>query len=65
MIRKGDVVKIRPEWQDRGDDEFVWVACDDEENGRVTIAPLNIGLAVTPSQTVDVSMLESGGEAQP
>jgi hypothetical protein len=58
MIRKGDEVTIRPEWRDQGDEEFTWVACDDEEKGRVTITPVNTGLAIPPRQTVSVEMLK-------
>lgn len=56
-IKKGDSVEIRPEWQDQGDSELQWEACDDEEKGRVTIMPTNTGLAYPPRQTVQVSML--------
>ena len=58
MIRKGDEVTIKPEWRDQGDEEFTWVACDDEEKGRVTITPVNTGLAIPPRQTVNVEMLK-------
>lgn len=59
MIRKGDSVKIKPEWQDPGDDKLEWIATDDEDKGRVTIMPTNTGLAIPPLQTVDVAMLEA------
>ncbi len=64
MIRKGDEVTIKPEWRDRGDEEFTWMACDDEEKGRVTIAPVNTGLAIPPRQTVSVDMLKQNAEHQ-
>jgi hypothetical protein len=56
-IRKGDKINILPEWQDEGDDEFQWVACDDEEKGRVTIMPTNTSLRYSPRQTVEVVMI--------
>ena len=56
-ICAGDVVMIRPEWCDRGDEDCGWIACDNEEKGRVTIAPVNTGLAIPPRQTVSVDML--------
>jgi len=59
MIKKGDTVKIKPEYQDAGDENFTWVACDDESKGRVTISPVNIGLEFPPQQTVTTDMLES------
>lgn len=35
MIRKGDTVQIKKEWQDEGDECFMWVALEDEDGGRV------------------------------
>ena len=61
MIRKGDTVTIKPEWQDQGDEMFHWIAADDEELGRVTIMPTNTGLPLPPLQTVEVAMLEASG----
>ena len=59
MIKKGDTVRIRPEWQDPGDDAFMWVALEDEDGGRVRIAPINTGLEFPPNQVVEVQMLET------
>lgn len=56
MIRKGDRVRIRPEWQDAGDDSFEWYAVDDEDKGRVSISP-RLGQVFRPVQTVAVTML--------
>jgi len=33
MIKKGDRIRIKPEWQDPGDDKFIWVALEDEDGG--------------------------------
>jgi hypothetical protein len=57
MIRKGDTIQIKPEWQDAGDERFTWIAADDEQNGRVMITPIDTGLAIAPTQVVRVSML--------
>jgi hypothetical protein len=57
MIRKGDTVSIKPEWQDAGDCKFDWIAVDDEQNGRVAIVPLGTGLTFPPRQVVLVEML--------
>ena len=62
MIRKGDAIQIKPEWQDAGDYRFVWVAVDHEENGRVMIAPINTGLAIAPRYVVNVDwLIEASG----
>lgn len=58
MIHKGDKIRIKAEWMDPGDDQFDWVACDDESKGRVTIMPTNMGLTFPPIQTVEVRMVE-------
>ncbi len=57
-IKKGDVVRIKPEWQDEGDDEFTWVAVEDEDGGRVLIEVRGTGLFVNPQQRVEIAMLE-------
>jgi hypothetical protein len=56
MIRKGDTVKIKAEWQDEGDDLITFIAVDDEEKGRVTIEA-QLGLPYNPQQVVRVAML--------
>jgi hypothetical protein len=63
-FKKGDTVQIKPEWQDQGDEQFKWVAVDDESQGRVTITPLNTGLSIPPLQTVSVDMLVPKREGQ-
>jgi hypothetical protein len=52
MIKKGDRIDILPEWQDPGDDNFVWVAVDDEEKGRITISPISMDVPIKPCSTV-------------
>lgn len=55
---KGQVVKIRPEFQDDGDDEYTWVVLNDEEKGRVDISALDSVLKIKPIHTVQVEWLE-------
>lgn len=52
-IKKGDSVRILPEFQDAGDENFTWVALCDEEDGLVDIAPVNIGLTIIPKYRVE------------
>jgi len=56
-ISKGDQVFIKPEWQDKGDDKFIWIAMGDEYDGKVMIYPSNINMTIAPTQIVNVSML--------
>jgi hypothetical protein len=63
MIRKGDIVSIRPEWRDAGDENYAWVARSDEEKGRVDISALELSeLPIWPMQTVRVDMICRGSK---
>lgn len=57
-IKKGDSVKIKPEWQDAGDDQVHFFAMEDEDGGRVRIGALGVLSHFVPTQVVLVSMLE-------
>jgi hypothetical protein len=57
-IRAGQRVHIRREWQDAGDDKFIWVAVEDEDGGRVRISAVNTGLMIASNQVVETRMLE-------
>ncbi len=48
MIKKGDIVVIKDEFQDEGDHLFVWMAVKDEANASVLITPINIGMTIKP-----------------
>lgn len=43
-----------------GDDKIEFIAVDDESKGRVTIEP-QLGLAINPTQVVDVAWIERVG----
>jgi hypothetical protein len=58
-IEAGDVVRIRPEWQDAGDDKCTFIAVEDEDGGRVKIQA-QLGLPINPTQVVNVQWLETG-----
>jgi hypothetical protein len=55
---KGQLVKILPEFQDDGDDEFTWVVVNDEEKGRVDISAIDSPLTIKPIHTVQTDWLE-------
>lgn len=57
MFKKGDVVPILPEFQDKGDDQFTWMVLADEEKGRVDICPVNSSLAIKPVYTLRVGQI--------
>jgi len=58
MIKAKDIVKIKPEYQDAGDQKLVWIAIEDEDGGRVRISPVNTGMKLPPNQVVTVEMLD-------
>jgi hypothetical protein len=62
MIRKGDIITIRPEWRDARNARFTWVARNDEENGRVDISAVELAyMDVWPTQTVRTDMINATG----
>lgn len=64
MIRKGQKVHIKPEWQDPGDDQFTWIAVEDEDGGRVKVMPLIPDLAHPPVTVVETRKLVEGEAPQ-
>ena len=57
-IQRGDKVRILPQWQDKGDEKFEWIALEDEDGGRVRIMATNTGLPLPPNEIVNTSMIE-------
>lgn len=57
LFRQGDLVEILPSFQDPGDSEFLWVAVDDEEKGRVWISAINSGLRMRPVHVVQAEWI--------
>ena len=55
---KGNVVRIRPQFQDAGDNEFTWVVLADEEKGRVDISAIDSILKIKPIHPVQVDWIE-------
>lgn len=56
-ILKGDALEILPEWQDEGDGQFDWRAIEDEDGGRVLIAPINTGLFLPSTSRIQTHMV--------
>lgn len=57
QFKTGDVVTIRPEWSDDGDEQFRWVAMEDEDGGRIRIQLMDTGLPLPPNQIVTIDMI--------
>lgn len=56
-FKKGDMVNIKPEFQDAGDDQFTWIAVDDEEKGRITIQANIPDMLLKPQYVVPVEWI--------
>lgn len=57
-FKVGDRVRIKPEWQDEGDDEFERVVIEAPENSpRVLIKTLILGFEYPPTERIEVSKL--------
>ena len=58
-IKKGDIVRIKPEWQDPGDDKYTFVAIEDQQGDTVRIGCVDVwpDFPLIPNQLVRVSML--------
>jgi len=57
MIKRGDLVTIKPEYRDEGDDSLTWIAVEDEDGGRIKIAATDTGMKFAPSYVVRTDML--------
>lgn len=62
MIRKGDIVHIKREWQDPGDSELTWIAIEDQIEGSDTLVIGTVEaaqrFAIPPTHRVKLYMLE-------
>jgi len=57
MIKRGDIVRIKPEWADPGDAAIDFLVTEDESKGRVSIMAM-LGLAINPVQVVGCDMVD-------
>ena len=55
----GTPVQIKPEYQDPGDDKYIWHTVSTDEKGRVDIQAKNSNLTFKPIYTVYVSWLKA------
>lgn len=61
-IKRGDIVRIREEWLDPGeDDSITYVVLEDRGNGRVLVQALGTGLPLAPTYVYDIAWLRYAG----
>ncbi len=64
-IKRGDIVKIREEWLDPGEDgSLSYVVLEDRGNGHVLVQALGTGLPLAPTYVYDVTWLRYAGTVQ-
>ena len=57
MIKKGDIITIKPEWRDARNARFTWVARNDEAHGRVDISAVELAyMAASPARSKSCSL---------
>jgi len=59
MIKRGDIVEILPQWQDKGDSEFTWIAIEDEDQGIVKVKAEGTGLVFAPIYLMETIWLKA------
>ena len=65
VLKVGDRIRIKPEWQDEGDDEFERIVIEAPENSpRELIETLIPGFEYSPTESIEITKLErvSGNE---
>ena len=59
ILKVGDRVRIKPEWQDEGDDQWERVVIEaPEKSPRVLIKTLIPGIDYPPTERIEIKMLE-------
>ena len=58
IMQIGTIVKIKPEYQDAGDNSIIWITTDIAEKNRVTIIASNSTLSIKPTYVVWLDWIE-------
>lgn len=62
--KKGQIVKIKPEYQDLGDELIKFVCLENESQGKIEIQAM-LGLPINPTQIVTLEMIEPSNQIKP
>jgi len=57
-VKKGDQVFIKPQFQDKGDDMFKWVAIEDEDGDKVKVS-CHAGMSFNPVYVINTYKLKT------
>lgn len=60
-IKKGDLIRFKPEWCDPGDELEDFIAMEDEDGGRLKVSSESLArqFFTPPIQVVEVQMIET------
>lgn len=65
-IKRGDIVRIREEWLDPGEDgSITYVVLEERGSGLVLVQALGTGLPLAPTYVYDVAWLRYAGSVPP
>lgn len=65
-IKRGDIVRIREEWLDPGEDgSITYVVLEERGPGLVLVQALGTGLPLAPTYVYDVTWLRYAGSVPP
>lgn len=65
-IKRGDIVRIREEWLDPGEDgSITYVVLEERGPGLVLVQALGTGLPLAPTYVYDVAWLQYAGSVPP
>lgn len=65
-IKRGDIVTIKPEWLDLGEDgSMKYVVLEEQGNGRILVQALGTGLPLAPTYVYDMTWVEYSGCVPP
>ena len=58
-VLKGNIIQLKPEFQDSGDENYTFFATSDMEKGRVTVSCYGGSLPIMPSYVITEDMIET------
>ena len=65
-IKRGDIVTVKPEWLDPGEDVSTkYVVLDEAGHNRILVQALGTGLPLAPTYVYDVAWVEYAGTVPP
>ena len=65
-IKRGDIITVKPEWLDPGEDgSMKYVVLDEAGHNRILVQALGTGLPLAPTSVFDVAWVDYAGSVPP